>query len=248
MFRIQNFTFKSCIVLLIIYCCCACSPTYYIPTSHIVPELEKEKDLIASGSYYFASSPELIEGFTDTNGGEVNVAYSPKNKFGVLAGYSNVSTLEGSKLNMFKLGAGYYNRINPEFSYKTYFITEFGKLLWLESADSDTVNLSTNLNTMTLQPSISLNKRIIDLSFSVNFKRLSYDRIESFDDNFEAASYLRNNSLQYLLEPALSLKSGSDKLKFKFQYGRSFNLTNPDFRQHRSYITLGVVARLNLEK
>ena len=52
--------------------------------------------------------------------------------------------------------------------------------------------------------------------------------------------YLEDNSSNLLIEPAITLRTGFDKVKLQLQYGYSINLTKNDFKQDKTFLTLGV--------
>ena len=52
--------------------------------------------------------------------------------------------------------------------------------------------------------------------------------------------YLKDNSSNFLVEPALTLRGGFDKVKLQLQYGYSLNLSKSDFRQDRTFLTIGL--------
>ncbi len=62
-------------------------------------------------------------------------------------------------------------------------------------------------------------------------------------EQLRQADYLENNKSLWLLEPALTLRGGTDFLKLQIQVSHSFNLTNSDFRQDDGQLTVGLVYR-----
>ncbi|HAH58535.1 MAG TPA: hypothetical protein DCL86_10325, partial [Bacteroidales bacterium] len=52
--------------------------------------------------------------------------------------------------------------------------------------------------------------------------------------------YLNENNSNFLMEPAITLKGGFEKIKLQVQYGYSFNLSNSSFPQDRDYLTFGL--------
>ena len=51
---------------------------------------------------------------------------------------------------------------------------------------------------------------------------------------------MESNSSNVLLEPALTVRGGLEKIKLQVQYGYSVNLSHPNFRQDGSFLTIGL--------
>jgi hypothetical protein len=71
---------------------------------------------------------------------------------------------------------------------------------------------------------------------------LNYSNIEGdlIFENVNQAAYLEDNKSNLLLEPALTLRAGVEKVKLQAQMGVSYNLNHPDFRQDKSFFTIGL--------
>ena len=52
--------------------------------------------------------------------------------------------------------------------------------------------------------------------------------------------YLRDNNSNFLLEPALTFRGGFERLKLQLQFIRSYNFSNPRFKQDFNSVTLGL--------
>lgn len=78
-----------------------------------------------------------------------------------------------------------------------------------------------------------MSSRIVNLTYS-NIKG------DLIFENENQPNYLENNSSNFLIEPAITLRGGFEKLKLQLQYGYSVNLSNSNFRQDNSFLTLGL--------
>ena len=59
-------------------------------------------------------------------------------------------------------------------------------------------------------------------------------------DEVNQVKYLEDNKSNLLIEPALTIRGGLEKVKLQLQYGYSLNLSNSDFTQDKGYLTLGL--------
>jgi hypothetical protein len=80
---------------------------------------------------------------------------------------------------------------------------------------------------------------------SSRIAHLSYSNIEGdlIYNAINQEQYLRDNNSNLLIEPALTIRAGVEKVKFQFQLGHSFNLSNSEFRQDNTYATIGLNFR-----
>ena len=87
--------------------------------------------------------------------------------------------------------------------------------------------------TAVLVVSIAVSSRIV----SLNYSNIKGDLIF---EGTNQTKYLGDNKNYFLLEPALTIKGGFEKIKLQLQYGYSWNLTNSNFKQANALLTLGL--------
>ncbi|HYG50202.1 MAG TPA: hypothetical protein VD905_04825, partial [Flavobacteriales bacterium] len=59
-------------------------------------------------------------------------------------------------------------------------------------------------------------------------------------NNQDQVHYLHENHIHFLMEPALTVSGGPEKIKIQFQLSKSYNLTMPAFRQDNTLLTVGL--------
>jgi len=93
-----------------------------------------------------------------------------------------------------------------------------------------------------IQPSFGYKSRYFSAAVSSRFVNLNYSNIKGdliFAEENQV-DYLNANKSNFLIEPALTLRGGLDKIKLQVQIGSSINLSNDDFRQDNNYVTIGL--------
>jgi hypothetical protein len=93
-----------------------------------------------------------------------------------------------------------------------------------------------------IQPNFGYKSNNFSAALSSRVVNLTYSNIEGdlIFDGVDQVNYLKDNSSNFLIEPALTLRGGFEKIKLQLQYGYSINLSNNDFTQDKSYLTLGL--------
>lgn len=59
-------------------------------------------------------------------------------------------------------------------------------------------------------------------------------------DGVNQVNYLKENNSNFIIEPALTIRGGLEKIKLQLQYGYSMNLSNSTFTQDKGYLTIGL--------
>lgn len=102
----------------------------------------------------------------------------------------------------------------------------------------DTGDLSANILRISIQPNFGFKSEYFSAAVSSRIVNLSYNNVAG-GLNFEGIAqkkYLEDNASNFLLEPALTIGAGLEKVKLQVQYGYSINLTNSDFEQDNSVL------------
>jgi hypothetical protein len=103
-------------------------------------------------------------------------------------------------------------------------------------------DISATILRVGIQPNFGYKTKYFSAAVSSRIVNLSYSNIEG-DLIFEGANqpnYLKDNSSNFLIEPALTIRGGFEQLKLQLQYGYSANLSNSNFRQDSSFLTVGL--------
>jgi hypothetical protein len=216
-----------------------CSPKYYSPNTQNVPLISAkgETNLTLGGN---ANQVE----FQGAYGIGKSVAIQANGGLFIPADLDNGNGGSGKFL---ELGAGYFKPVQKNFVFETYGIFGFGNM---ENHMPSTVtgnsgakgDISANLFRVGIQPNFGFKSKYFSAAISSRIVNLTYNNIEGdlFFDGVNQADYLEGNKSNFLLEPALTLRGGLEKVKLQMQFGYSLNLSNSEFRQDNSFLTFGL--------
>ena len=243
---------RICGLLLIALFLTSCSPTYYIPNTQNVPLISKRgnKSFNLSGNRY------------QTN---FNCAFGMTNHFSMLASGTVVLVpdrevevepgrfidIGGGSGNFVEFGIGYFKSINSHFVFEAYGLAGFGQM---ENHNPGTTTngvqkenkISANIFRLGIQPNLGYKSKYFSLALSSRLVNLSYSNIkgEYIFSEINQIDYLTENSSNFLIEPAFTVRAGIKNIKLQAQYSRSINRTNKEFRQARSLWTFGINVNL----
>jgi len=240
--KTKNLLFAGLAVLAV----AGCAPVYYTPTSQNVPLFTQkaESRVTVMGN---ESQAELQAGYAATphlglqlNGG---LFFSPDDDSATGDGHGRFA----------EVGAGYFTPIGESrFVFETYGLVGVGSV---ENSFPESVaanpgsngRLNANLYRFGIQPVIGFRTRYFSAALSSRFVSLNYSGIGGnlMYDNMNQQAYLRDNSSLFLIEPALTLRGGFERLQLQLQFIGSANLTKSDFYQKNSVTTLGLVYLIN---
>lgn len=231
--------FRNLILLAILFGVASCSPKFYTPNTQNVPLISEkgETNLTLSGN------PNQVE-FQGAYGVFDNIAIKAN---GGLFIPSDLDNHDGGSGKFIEFGAGYFKPFENNFVFETYAIVGLGTF---ENHIPSTMtnypltkgDISGNLLRIGIQPNFGYKHKYFTVAVSSRFVNLSYNNIKGdliFADESQVA-YLKNNSSNFLIEPAITIKGGFEKVKLQVQYGYSLNLSNVDFKQDKTFITVGL--------
>lgn len=222
----------------------SCSPKFYTPNTQNVPLMSHkgETNLTLSGN---DSQVEFQGAYAITQ----NIAIQAN---GGLFIPSDLDNGNGGSGKFIELGGGYFKPVTENWIFETYGILGFGSfenhLPNTKSSNPGTEgDISSNIFRVGVQPSFGYKTKHFSAAFSSRFVNVSYSNIEGdlIYGGEVQTDYLKNNSSQFLMEPAFTLRGGFEKLKLQLQYGYSFNLTDSEFKQEHPYLTLGLNFNFN---
>ena len=217
----------------------ACSPKYYSPNTQNVPLITEkgETNLTLSGNgnqieiqgaYGISQSIAL-----KANGG----LFIPK----------DLKNGNGGSGKYLEIGGGYYKALSNNLVFETYGLIGFGNfenhLPSTTSTNPQTKgDISASLFRIGIQPNFGYKSKYFSAALSSRFVNLSYSSIEGdlIFENENQAEYLDNNASNFLIEPAVTIRGGLEKVQLQFQAGVSMNVSNNNFRQDKSFLTLGL--------
>lgn len=222
----------------------SCNPKFYTPNSQNVPLLSKkgETNLTLSGN---------------GNQAEFQGAYAVGNNVAIKANGgsfipSDLDNGNGGSGKFIEFGSGYFKPITENWIFETYALVGFGSFEnHLPSTINESPNTKGDISATILrygiQPNFGYKSEFFSAAVSSRFVNLSYSNVEG-DLIFEKqpqVNYLKTNSNNFLIEPALTLRAGVEKIKLQLQYGYSLNVSNNDFRQDKNFLTVGLNFNFN---
>lgn len=220
----------------------ACSPKYYSPNTQNVPLISEkgDKDLTFSGN------GNQVE-FQGAMGLSNNIAIKASGSFFIPADEDNGN---GGTGKLIEVGGGYFTPVSQNFVFETYAVVGFGSVKnHFESdgsANPQTAgDLSADVLRYGIQPNFGYKSKNFEAIISSRFVNLNYNNVKGdlIYQGDSQISYLEANKSNFLIEPALTLRAGFEKIKFQAQLGHSFNLSNNNFRQDNDYLTIGLNYR-----
>ena len=128
-----------------------------------------------------------------------------------------------------EVGGGYFTPISENFVFEAYGIVGIGTMENHFPASSGTNSES--------KGDISANVLRFGIQPNFMYSNIDGDLIFNSENQID---YLNDNKSNFLLEPAITVRGGLEKFKLQLQYGYSYNLSNSDFQQDNSYLTVGL--------
>lgn len=220
-----------------------CNPIYYSPNTQNVLMPAAQGDV-------------AVAGMTDGNRFELQAAYALNDAValqlnGGVFDRNEDDSEDGGSGKFVEVGAGYVGRVDQNVSW------EIVGLLGAGSVENDfpstiddnlgtTGTLSADLLRFGVQPALGYRSKYFEAAASSRFVGLSYRNIEGslIYGGEDQVEMLNGANRYFLVEPALTLRAGLENVKLQIQTSRSFNLTDADFRQDESMLTVGVVVGL----
>lgn len=216
-----------------------CSPKYYTANTQNVPLISEkgETNLTLSGN------GNQVE-FQGAYGIGSNIAI--QGNAGLFIP-SDLDNGDGGSGKFFEAGVGYFKPIAEHFVFELYGLAGAGSvenhLPSTADANPGTQgDISANIFRYGIQPNFGFKSKYFSAAVSSRLVNLRYSNIDGdlVYDGRDAADYLQENNSLFLVEPALTVKAGLDKIKVQLQVGYSWNTTKDNFRQDSEFITFGL--------
>ncbi len=216
-----------------------CSPKYYTTNTQNVPLISEkgETNLTLSGN------GNQVE-FQGAIGVSKSIAIQANAGLFIPPDLDNG---DGGSGKFFEAGVGYFKPVTEHFVFELYGLAGTGSVENHLPSTSDTSpgtegDISANIFRYGIQPNFGYKSKYFSAAVSSRFVNLRYSNIDGdlIYDNESAVDYLRENNSHFLIEPALTIRAGLDKIKFQLQFGYSWNVTNEDFRQDTGFATIGL--------
>jgi len=218
----------------------SCSPKFYSPNTQNVPLIQEKGQfsLNVNGGGGGQIGFQGAVGVTDA------VAVQASAGLFISGDESNGN---GGSGNLVEGGVGFYRPLGEKFVFETYGLFGFGHFenhlpTTADQYDGTSGNMSGSILRYGVQPNFGFVTKYFTIGISSRLVLLDYYNIDGnlTYDNRDQVAYLRDNRSNFLIEPALTIRGGLEKIKLQLQIGSSFNVTNSDFRQDKGFATLGL--------
>ncbi len=218
---------------------CSCNPKFYSPTSQNVPLMQEQGQTNLSGN-------------VSDKRAEVQAAYAVTNHMAIQANGGvfypkNIESGDGGSGQFIEGGIGYFTPVYESFVFETYAIVGGGRMenhfpSSMGDQPGTNGNISASLMRYGIQPSFGFHTKYFSMALSTRLAMLTYSNIDGnlIYGNENQQAYLRDNDDNFLFEPALTFRGGSERVKLQLQFIRSYNFSNPRFKQDFSVVTLGL--------
>ncbi len=221
----------------------SCTATYYIPNTQNVPAIDAK----GATSVTLAGNGDQVEfqaayGITDALAIQANGAwYIPHDQ----------DNGNGGSGSLYEGGIGYYKNLSDNWLFDTYALVGAGRVenhfpSTLPTIPVTTGKIEASALRYGIQPGITYHTPYFSVSGSVRAMQLSYSDIKGslYLDNKEQERYLADKGNNFLLEPAITIRGGIERVKLQVQLLQSVNLTNSDFKQSSTLLSVGLNFRL----
>lgn len=217
----------------------ACAPKYYSSNAQNVPLLTAQDE----GSVSASINPEF-------NRADARVAYALTPALALQANAAvyfpqDDSAGDGGSGGLFEAGIGHYRALPNNLVLEVWALGAYGGVENHFTFDGGNGGkLNANLLRVAVQPALGYKSRWVEGALSSRIGMLNYFNIDGdlIQNNGEDQErYLRDNRMQFLVEPAFTLRGGPDALKLEAQLGRSFNVTDDAFPMDDVWASFGVV-------
>ena len=211
----------------------SCSPKYYTPNTQNVPLISEKGET----NLTLAGNGNQVE-FQGAYGVGNNIAIQANGGIFIPADLDNGN---GGSGKFVEFGVGYFIPITESLVFETYGLLGLGNFE-NHLKENSMGNISANILRVGIQPNLGFKSKYFSAAVSSRIVNLMYSNIEGnlIYEGLGQVKYLEDNSSNLLIEPAITLRTGFDKVKLQLQYGYSINLTKNDFKQDKTFLTLGV--------
>lgn len=215
----------------------ACAPKYYSPNAQNVPLLTAQGEATVSGGIN-----------ADASRADARGAWAVGRNLALQASTAlyfprDDDSGNGGSGALFEAGAGYFKPLPNRLVFETWGLVAYGGLENHFETGNPNGKLNANLTRVSILPALGYKHPAFEAAVSSRVAMLNYFNVSGSltRDGASEAHYLRENRMQYLVEPAITVRSGLKSVKAEAQAGWSVNLTDDAFPQDGSWLSLGIV-------
>ena len=214
----------------------SCGSVYYAPNTHNVPLFQEKGDAKISAG--ISAGEDVERAF------ELQSAYAITDHVGIMANLYRVKQ-DDNRGTLFELGAGYFQPLEKHLVIEGYGGISYAQVINSNSAYTE----YTDFTRYFIQPALGYSRNAFEVALSTRFAVLNYHRIEDPDVVVVSSSpelaHLMSNNVQFLFEPALTVRVGWKYVKLQGQFGFSKNLSDDYFDMDNLNLNVGLYFSLS---
>lgn len=216
-----------------------CSPKYYVPNTVNVPMIQAK----GQTNLTVAGNGNQVE-FQGAYGLGGSVAFQVNGGAVIPRDEDNGN---GGSGRLLEAGVGVFRNVSPNVLFDVYALAGVGTVdndfpTTVAANPGTTGKISADMTRFSLQPSLSAHGKRFSISGSARISSLRYRNVQGslVFDGVNQVTYLNDNKSHFLLEPAVTLRAGGQKMRIQMQLVRSLNLTDSSFRQDDNLLSVGL--------
>lgn len=234
---------SSVICILFSIVICSCSPTFYMPNTQNVPlHTAKGQTNILGSANGDMVDLQLSHALGDNFGVMLNGALVPEQ--------TNVNG-NGGKGAFVEFGGGYFKPISTNFLFEVYGMAGFGSMKNINTSQvaeypNTTGIFESNMSRIAIQPAFGYTSRYFSAAVSSRMGSINYmnPKGSMIWNNIDQIKRFTDKNSYFMIEPALTLRGGLEKVKIQLQIQKSFNVSEKDFPQKTESASLGLILNL----
>jgi hypothetical protein len=215
----------------------SCGSVYYAPNTQNVTLFQEKGD--AKLSVGISTGEDVQKAF------ELQSAYAITDHVGIMANFYRVKQDAGGG-TLIELGGGYFQPLADKLVFETYGGISYAQVF----NNRDETTQLTDFTRYFVQPAIGFTTNFFDVAFSTRFAVLNYHKVElqelpvTYQQGLPFV-HLSSNRVQFLFEPALTLRAGWKNVKVQGQVGLSKNLADDNFDMDNLNFNIGLYISLS---
>jgi len=225
-----------------VFCLAAgCNPIYYSPNTQNVLLAPERGDLSLLAA-------------TDGNRVEMQAAYAFSDRAaleinGGIFEPADLDNGDGGSGHFVEGGVRYLTPLSASLAWEIHGLLGFGSFdnhfpSSVALHPATTGEITGDLLRFGVQPAFGYRSRYVEAAASTRLVGLRYNGVEGalIYEGEDQVEMLTSANSYFLVEPAITVRAGLERVKVQLQAARSVNLTDSDFRQDESMLTVGIVV------
>lgn len=235
---------SSVICILLVSVIWSCSPTFYMPNTQNVP-------------LHTAKGQTNVLGSANGDMVDFQLSHAVGDNFGIMLNGALVPEQinvngNGGKGAFVEFGGGYFKPLsNNNFLFEVYGMAGFGSMKNINTSQvaeypNTTGFFESNISRIAIQPAFGYTSKYFSAAVSSRMGSVNYmnPKGSMIWNNIDQVQRFTDKNSYFMIEPALTLRGGLEKVKIQLQIQKSFNVTEKDFPQKTESASVGLILNL----